>query len=124
VQRVLWIGLFGFVGTVTRYWLQGAVQRISGTTFPYGTLAVNVLGSFLVGLLATLMLERFAASPLWRSALLVGFCGGFTTFSALAYESFELARTGDPARAALNLAAHVALGMAAVWAGYAAATRI
>jgi CrcB protein len=112
------------MGTIARYWLQGAVQRISGTTFPYGTLAVNVLGSFLVGLMATLMLERFAASPLWRSALLIGFCGGFTTFSALAYESLELARTGDPARGALNLAAHVVLGMAAVWAGYAAATRI
>jgi protein CrcB len=80
------------MGTVARYWLQGAVQRISGVTFPYGTLAVNVLGSFLAGFLATLMIERFAASPLWRSALLVGFCGGFTTFSAVTYESFELAR--------------------------------
>jgi fluoride exporter len=124
VQRVLWIGVFGFMGTVARYWLQGAVQRISGVTFPYGTLAVNVLGSFLAGFLATLMIERFAASPLWRSALLVGFCGGFTTFSAVTYESFELARTGDPARAALNLAAQVALGMAAVWAGYTVATRV
>ena len=121
---MLWIGVFGFIGTVARYGIQGAVQRVSGTTFPYGTLAVNVIGSFLVGLLATLMLERLAASPLWRSALLIGFCGGFTTFSALAYETFELARTGDPARAAVNMAAHVCLGMAAVWGGYAVASRL
>ena len=118
------IGGFGFIGTLTRYYLQGFVQRISGTTFPYGTLAVNVIGSFVVGFAATLMLERASSSPLWRSAILIGFCGGFTTFSALAYESFELARTGDPWRGALNMAAHAALGIAAVWAGYAAAVKV
>ena len=63
-------------------------------------------------------------NPAWRSAILIGFCGGFTTFSALAYETFELARTGDPLRGALNLGAHVVLGMAAVWAGYAAAVKL
>jgi len=104
--------------------MQGAVQRITGSTFPYGTLTVNVIGSFLVGLIATLTLERATVNPVWRSAMLIGFCGGFTTFSALAYESFELARTGDPVRAALNLAAHAALGLAAVWAGYAAALKL
>jgi CrcB protein len=123
MQRVLWIGIFGFLGTVARYGLQGAVQRASGVTFPYGTLAVNVLGSFLVGFLATLFLERFAVSPLWRSSLLIGLCGGFTTFSAVAYETFELARTGDPGRAILNIAANVVLGMVAVWLGYAAGVR-
>jgi CrcB protein len=112
------------MGTVARYLTQGAVQRLSGGTFPYGTLAVNVLGSFLVGLAATLFLERAAVSPLWRSAVLIGFCGGFTTFSALSYETFELLRTGDPVRGLLNLAAHVLLGLAAVWAGYAAAMKL
>jgi CrcB protein len=122
--RALVIGCFGFIGTLSRYYLQGFVQRLSRTTFPYGTLAVNVVGSFLVGFMATLLLERAASSPLWRSAILIGFCGGFTTFSALAYETFELARTGDPWRGALNMAAHAALGLAAVWAGYAAATKV
>ena len=124
MDRVLLIGSFGLVGTLARYWMQGAVQRITGSTFPYGTLTVNVIGSFLVGLIATLTLERATVNPVWRSAMLIGFCGGFTTFSALAYESFELARTGDPVRAALNLAAHAALGLAAVWAGYAAALKL
>jgi CrcB protein len=122
--RALLIGCFGFIGTLSRYYLQGFVQRLSGTTFPYGTLAVNVIGSFLVGFLATLLLERAASSPIWRSAILIGFCGGFTTFSALAYETFELARTGDPWRGAVNMTAHVALGIAAVWAGYAAAIKM
>ena len=112
------------VGTLARYGLQGLVQRITGTTFPYGTLAVNVLGSFVVGFMAMWMLERTAASPIWRSAVLIGFCGGFTTFSALAYETLELARAGDPAAAALNMAAHVGLGLAAVWAGYALAASL
>lgn len=124
VLRVLLIGGFGFLGTIARYAVQGVVQRVSGSTFPYGTLAVNVLGSFVVGLIATLALERAAMSPLWRSAILIGFCGGFTTFSALAYETFELARTGDPLRAGLNLVASAALGLAAVWIGYATAVKL
>lgn len=104
--------------------MQGAVQRLTGSTFPYGTLTVNVLGSFIAGFVATVMLDRATMSPAWRSAILIGFCGGFTTFSALAFETFELARAGDPARAALHLAAHAALGLAAVWAGYAAALKL
>lgn len=94
------------MGTIVRYAVQGGVQRLLGSSFPYGTLAVNVTGSFAVGFLATVFLERAAVSPLWRSAVLIGFCGGFTTFSALTYETFELARTGDPVRGVLNLAAH------------------
>ena len=122
--RALLIGGFGFIGTLCRYYLQGYTQRLSGGTFPYGTLAVNVLGSLVVGFVATLALERLAMSPTWRSAILIGFCGGFTTFSALAYETFELVRTGDPWRGALNLGAHMVLGLAAVWAGYAAAMKV
>lgn len=104
--------------------MQGAVQRMAGGTFPYGTLAVNVLGSFLVGLVATLTLERAAASPLWRSAVLVGFCGGFTTFSAFAYETFEMLRTGDPLRGLANVAAQLLVCLAAVWIGYATAMKL
>jgi len=124
MDRVLLIGGFGLVGTLARYWMQGAVQRITGSTFPYGTLTVNVIGSLIVGFVAALTLERATMNPALRSAILIGFCGGFTTFSALAYESFELARTGDPARSLLNLAAHAALGLAAVWVGYAAALKV
>lgn len=116
--------MLGFVGTLARYGLQGFVQRASGGTFPYGTLTVNVLGCLVVGFIATWTLERAGASPLWRSALMVGFCGGFTTFSALAYESFELLRAGDPWRGGMNLALHAMLGLAAVWAGHVIAMRM
>jgi CrcB protein len=122
--RTLLIGGFGFLGTIARYLAQGAVQRVMGGTFPYGTLAVNALGSFLVGFIATLTLERAAASPLWRSAVLIGFCGGFTTFSAYAYETFELIHTGDPLRGLANLVAQLLMGLAAVWLGYAAAVKL
>lgn len=124
MDRILLIGSFGLVGTLARYWMQGAVQRLTGSTFPYGTLTVNVIGSLVAGFVAALTLERVTLNPAWRSAILIGFCGGFTTFSALAYESFELARTGDQLRALLNLAAHVTLGIAAVWAGYVAALKV
>src|SRR5439155_27346103 len=117
--RALLIGGFGFIGTLSRYYLQGFTQRLTHGTFPYGTLAVNVLGSLTVGFVAALTLERVAMNPAWRGAVLVGFRGGFTTLSALPYETFELVRTGDPWRGALNLAAHLVLGLAAVWAGYA-----
>lgn len=124
MARWLLIGGFGFIGTIVRYAVQGGAQRLLGSAFPYGTLAVNVTGSFLVAFVATLTLERAAMNPTLRSAILIGFCGGYTTFSALAYESFEMVRTGDPARGALNLAAHVLLGLAAVWAGYGLAIKL
>jgi CrcB protein len=123
-MRALLIGCFGFAGTLARYWLQGRVQRFSASTFPYGTLSVNVAGSFLVGFVATLTLERAALNPTLRTAILVGFCGGFTTYSAFAYETFELLRTGDPWRGIANIAAQLACGIAAVWLGYAAALKV
>lgn len=83
-----------------------------------------MLGSFVVGFVATLTLERAALNPTWRAAILVGFCGGFTTYSAFAYETFELLRTGDPWRGIANVAAQLALGIAAVWLGYAAAIKV
>ena len=124
MSRWLVIGGFGFIGTILRYAMQGGAQRVLGSAFPYGTLAVNVIGSFIVAFVATLTLERVAVNPTLRLGILVGFCGGFTTFSALSYETFAMVRTGDPARGALNLALHVLLGLAAVWAGYGLAVKI
>jgi CrcB protein len=123
-MRVLLIGCFGFAGTVARYGLQGLVQRWSNSTFPYGTLSVNVIGSFIVAFVATLALERAVVNPTWRAAIMVGFCGGFTTYSAFAYETFELLRTGDAIRGLANVAAQLVLGLAAVWIGYAAAMKV
>ncbi len=120
-MRVLLIGLFGLAGTLARYGLQGGVQRLSGSTFPYGTLAVNVIGSFVVGFVATLTLERVVVSQDLRAAILIGFCGGFTTYSAFAWETLLLARDGSPLGAAMNIALQLALGIGAAWLGASAA---
>ncbi|MEK7317099.1 MAG: CrcB family protein [Candidatus Eisenbacteria bacterium] len=123
-MRVLLIGFFGLAGTLARYGLQGAAQRFSGSTFPYGTLAVNVIGSFLVGFVAAVTLERVMVPANLRAAVLIGFCGGFTTYSAFAWETLVLARDGNPIGAIANIAAQVVLGLAAVWAGYTVAIRL
>src|SRR6185295_9138906 len=78
MSRWLVIGGFGFIGTILRYAMQGGAQRVLGSAFPYGTLAVNVIGSFIVAFVATLTLERVAVNPTLRLGILVGFCGGFT----------------------------------------------
>lgn len=122
-MRLILIGCFGFAGTLARYGLQSGVQRLSGSTFPYGTLAVNVIGSFVVGFVAALTLERVMVSQNLRAAILIGFCGGFTTYSAFAWETLLLARDGSPVAAIANIAAQVALGLAAVWLGYSAAMK-
>ena len=98
-------------------------QRQFGSTFPYGTLAVNVIGSFLVGFVAAVTLERVMVSANLRAAILIGFCGGFTTYSAFAWETLVLARDGNPTGAIANIAAQVVLGLAAVWAGYTVAMK-
>lgn len=92
-RSVLFIGLGGFLGSVSRYWVQQYFLRYVPVGFPLGTFLVNVSGCLLIGLLLGFF-ERHAAAPLaWRLFLTTGFCGGFTTFSAFAYESVTLART-------------------------------
>jgi len=123
VTRVLAIALAGAFGAVARYGLSGLVQRFAGPRFPLGTLAVNVLGCFLLGLLATLSLERWSISPTTRAALLIGFLGAFTTFSTFSYETLALIREGAAWRAVLNIVLSVMVCLAAAWAGVALASR-
>ncbi|PIR18951.1 MAG: fluoride efflux transporter CrcB [Elusimicrobia bacterium CG11_big_fil_rev_8_21_14_0_20_64_6] len=98
-------------GGFARYWLSGAVYRGLGTGFPYGTLAVNMLGCFLIGLFDALALERFILSPSTRLLLMTGFCGAFTTLSTLALETSNLMKGGEFGRALLNAAGSVLLGL-------------
>jgi CrcB protein len=112
----------GFLGSVLRYlasgWLQHAVKSID---FPYGTLAVNLAGCFVIGLLSQLAEARGVFTEETRLLIFVGVLGGFTTFSTFGNESFNLMRDGNPFFALINVAAHVVLGIAAVWAGRTAA---
>ena len=118
--RLLLVGTGGFLGSVARYWLGGVVQRWGGAGFPWGTLAVNVLGSFVIGVVLSLSLERGVVSPPLRLFLAVGVCGGFTTMSTFSYETFALVAEGSMRAAAGNVVASLALCFAAVWAGLAA----
>jgi len=100
----------GAVGTVARYLLGGAVYRLMGTGFPYGTLIVNISGCFILGILASLSDKKFMLSPDTRLLLMIGFCGAFTTFSSLIFETDSLVRNGQAIRAGTNIFASVILG--------------
>jgi fluoride exporter len=97
----------GGIGAVARYYLSGAVYRFLPADFPYGNLLVNISGCFAIGLLMTLMEERFLSEPSLRVFLTIGILGGFTTFSSFSFETIALLRDAEIFRATLNIAASV-----------------
>ena len=107
-----------------RYALGGWVQTLTASFFPWGTLAVNVLGCFAIGVLATLLEERSAIGPSTRWFLLVGLLGGFTTFSTFGFETWRLVEAGDWSRAAGNVLGSTGAGLAAVAGGVALARAV
>ena len=104
------LAIGGVAGTFARYLLAGAVYAVFGTGFPYGTLAVNLTGCFLIGFLAALAEEKFLLGPSARLLLMVGFCGAFTTFSTFMLETANLMKDGETGRAFLNVLASVVAG--------------
>jgi fluoride exporter len=116
--RIFLIAFGGAIGSVLRYWMSIGVYALCGRDFPYGTLAVNVIGSFIMGFLAMFFIERFVevAGEL-RSLLLIGFLGGFTTFSSFSIETLNLFESGELLRAGLNIILSVGLCLIAVWLG-------
>lgn len=115
----LLVGSGGFLGALLRYGLSGLVHGFAPlTTFPYGTLAVNLLGCLLIGAATGLADSRQLLGPDLRLFALVGLLGGFTTFSTFAYESFAMIRGDQFLRAAANVGVHVILGLGLVWVGY------
>lgn len=117
------VGLGGFIGALCRYGLAGVVHRgLPQTTFPVGTLAVNLLGCLLIGYLAGLADSRQLFSPELRLFAFIGLLGGFTTFSTFGYETVALARDAGYLQAAVNIGLHVVLGLTLVWLAYGLAT--
>lgn len=117
------IGTGGFLGALARYGLGGLVHRLlPGATFPYGTLAVNLLGCLLIGVMTGLADSRQLFRPEVRAFALIGILGGFTTFSTFGYETVAMLRDGSSVRAAANVGVHVVLGLGLVWLGYGIAT--
>jgi CrcB protein len=115
--------LGGGVGSVARYVLSSAIMRSFGGTFPLGTFAINVTGSFLIGILMTLFAERLQPHPNWRLLLVVGFLGGYTTFSSFEYETYQAVRQGAPWSGLLNVLGSVVAGYLAVMLGVVVATK-
>jgi CrcB protein len=109
--RILLIALFGAVGTLARYGLQGVVQVRTGGTFPYGTLLVNLSGCFFLGLIAQFTMNHMVISPDWRVAIAVGFFGGYTTFSSFGWETAKMMEDGEWLRASAYVAASVVAGL-------------
>jgi CrcB protein len=116
--NIFLIGIGGFFGSILRYLASGYVQQASRSIdFPYGTLVVNVLGCFIIGFLAQLAEDRGVFTNQSRLFVLVGFLGGFTTFSAFGNETLNLVREGQAMNALTNVGANVFLGLLAVWLG-------
>jgi fluoride exporter len=110
----------GALGSVARFWLAAAMTTLTGARFPWGTLLINVLGSFLIGLIAALTVTpgRIGMHPDLRIFLMVGVCGGFTTFSAFSLQTLELLQAGDGWPAAGYVLGSVAGCLGAVWCGW------
>ncbi|PPD57616.1 fluoride efflux transporter CrcB [Dehalogenimonas etheniformans] len=117
MKIVILIAGAGALGSVCRYALSGAVYAALGQNFPYGTLVVNVIGSFLLGLLMQMGLNTDLIPPHLRTVVAIGFLGAFTTFSTFTYETVQFIQDGAWGSAALNIATSLILGIAAVIAG-------
>ncbi|HEY1008820.1 MAG: fluoride efflux transporter CrcB [Daejeonella sp.] len=116
MRIVLLIGIGSFIGGIARYLLSQLIQNKALVTFPYGTLAVNIVGCFLIGIVYGVA-ERSGLSNEWRLFIATGILGGFTTFSAFSYESINLMRDGQAGAALVYIAASIMLGLAATFIG-------
>jgi fluoride exporter len=117
MNKYLVVGLGGFLGAVARFWLGGYISNRMGARFPYGTFVINISGSYLIGLIVTVLAERTHWNANWRYLIPIGFIGAYTTFSTFEFETFQSFRDGELLIAALNVILSVAAGFIAVWLG-------
>jgi fluoride exporter len=113
----------GAVGSLSRYLVGTAIMTRFGGRFPLGTVFINITGSFLIGFTMTMLTERLKPHPNWRFLLVIGFLGGYTTFSSFQWESLSLVKDGGRLLGLLNLVGSVVLGYIAVWLGVVVASK-
>lgn len=121
---LLYVAVGSAIGGVSRYLLGGLIQRLLDTTFPAGTLLINISGSFLLGAILRYAMETPTLSPEIRAFLTLGFCGGYTTFSTFSYETVALLEDGEWSRAGLYVGASVLLSLLGVFLGFALAREV
>jgi CrcB protein len=117
MMAYIWIGIGGFAGANARYLVGTWITRRAGIGFPVGTLLVNITGALLIGFVLTALSDRVIVDPVWRRLLVIGFLGGYTTFSSYAYETLSLLEQGDWYRALLDVLANNGIGLFACYAG-------
>lgn len=122
----LWVALGGAIGTAGRYFISGVAARLIGETFPWGTLIINVTGSFIIGFFAALTGPdgRLYVGSSGRQFFMTGICGGYTTFSSFSLQTLNLINDGEWFRAGANMGLSVVLCLIAVWAGFLLANMI
>ena len=117
MDRYLIVVVGGAAGTLLRYVLGIAIMNRAGLRFPFGTVIINISGSFLIGFIMTMLTERLNPHPYWRLLLVVGFLGGYTTFSSFEWETLALVRDGSRWLGLVNVVGSVVVGYLAVWLG-------
>ncbi|MGH9748226.1 MAG: fluoride efflux transporter CrcB [Candidatus Acidiferrales bacterium] len=117
MTKYLMVGLGGALGSILRFWVSGYIGERMGTRFPYGTFVVNCTGSFLIGLVVTLLAEKGHWYANWRYLIPIGFIGGYTTFSTFELETFRSFQDGELLIAGLNVFLSVIVGFVSVWLG-------
>lgn len=115
--KYLMVGMGGFAGSILRFWLGSYIGGRMGSRFPYGTFAINITGSFLIGFVLSVLAAKTHLNPNWRYAIPIGFIGGYTTFSAFEYETLRALQEGQFLAGVLNVTLSVVLGLIAVWMG-------
>jgi fluoride exporter len=120
MESYLWVAIGSALGGVARYWCSGVAARLFGETFPWGTVIVNIVGSFVIGFFATLTGPdgRVYASSVVRQFVMFGICGGYTTFSSFSLQTLNLMNDGEWLRAGGNVLISVVCCMVAVWIGH------
>jgi CrcB protein len=117
VQNIIAIAMGGAIGALFRYWVSTGVYNLLGRDFPYGTLAVNVIGSFVMGVMYVYLIERLSDTSMLRAMIIIGLLGAFTTFSTFSIETLQLFENGEVIKTMLNILLSVVVCLIAVWSG-------